>query len=271
MSASAYTTETQAPGRSLEDLTRTVSASRLSLWSQCRLKFWFRYVEQIVKPVTAALHVGSTVHGVLRAWNVARWRKEAIGTDGLKECFQKLWEEPQKLLPVDWKGEEEAQRATAWSLLETYFRESPIPPNERPEAVEVGVETDLSKHGLPSLVGFIDLVRAGGRIVDFKTSAQTPNPEKVAHLHETQCSCYAVLYREATGKREGGIELHHLVKLKTPKLVVTPLGPMTQHQEARLFRVMQSYVEGLERQDIIPSPGIHCSACEFFNECRKWS
>ena len=30
-----------------------------------------------------------------------------------------------------------------------------------------------------------------------------------------------MLYREATGQRETGIELHHLVKLKTPKLVVS--------------------------------------------------
>ena len=43
-----------------------------------------------------------------------------------------------------------------------------------------------------------------------------------------QCSCYALMYREATGAREQAIELHHLVKLKTPKLVVTELPPMTR-------------------------------------------
>jgi hypothetical protein len=79
-----------------------------------------------------------------------------------------------------------------------------------------------------------------------------------------------VLYRDATGQRESGRELHHLVKLKKPKLVVTTLGPMTDNQEARLFRSMESYVEGLAREDFVPSPGFHCAGCEYFGECKRW-
>ena len=54
------------PGRSIAELTRTVSASRLSTWQQCRRKFAFQYIEGVVKPVAPALHVGVTVHAV---WN----------------------------------------------------------------------------------------------------------------------------------------------------------------------------------------------------------
>jgi hypothetical protein len=36
------------------------------------------------------------------------------------------------------------------------------------------------------LVGVIDLVRAGGRIVDFKLTGKTPDPEMVTHMHGTQ-------------------------------------------------------------------------------------
>ena len=45
---------------------------------------------------------------------------------------------------------------------------------------------------------------------------------------------------------------------------------MTEPQRTRLFRQMESYIEGLERRDFIPSPGMHCFSCEFFNECRAW-
>jgi hypothetical protein len=38
-------------------LQRTVSASRLNTWLQCRLKFYFRYVQQLSKPKTPSLHV----------------------------------------------------------------------------------------------------------------------------------------------------------------------------------------------------------------------
>ena len=95
---------------------------------------------------------------------------------------------------------------------------------------------------MPILIGVLDLVRAGGRIVDFKTAGKTPSPEDALHQNEIQLSCYSVLYREATGKREAGRELHHLVKTKTPKIIVTPAGPMTENQHTRLFRLMENYV-----------------------------
>ncbi len=58
------------------ELQKTISASRLSLWLICRLKFYFRYILQVQKPPSPSMHAGSTVHAVLQQWNLARWRKE---------------------------------------------------------------------------------------------------------------------------------------------------------------------------------------------------
>lgn len=252
----------------IETLRQTVSASRLNCWS-CRLKFFFRYVQGIIKPPTASLHVGSVVHEILKSWNMARWKKQAFELQRFKNLFDSTWtNQPAK---INWEDEEPAQRNTAWSLLETYFTETPIRANEMPEAVEVPMEADLSKHGLPTLIGILDLVRAGGRIVDFKTAGKTPSAEDAIHLNEIQLSCYSVLYREATGKQEGGRELHHLIKTKVPKLIITQLGPMSEAQQVRLFRMMDSYQEGVAREDFVPSPGFHCAGCEFFLECRAWA
>jgi hypothetical protein len=257
-----------SPSNPIETLQKTISASRLNTWLGCRLKFWFRYVQQISKPKTPALHVGSVVHLILQAWNMARWRKQEFQLEKFRKLFDEGWkEQPSK---INWDGEEDDQRKTAWSVLEMYFSSTPIKANEMPEAVEVPMETDLSKHGLPTLIGVLDLVRAGGRIVDFKSTGKTPDPEDAAHQNETQLSCYSVLYREATGHRESGRELHHLVKTKTPKLVITELGPMTEVQQVRLFRIMESYVEGLAREDFVPSPGFQCAGCEFFGNCKSW-
>ena len=263
--------ELKPPARSLEELQQTVSATRLSCWLQCRLKFYFRYVAQVPKRPTQALHIGKVVHAVLQGWNMARWRKQPFAVEQFKKLFESDWAERQAKDRVNWDGEEDSERTHSWSLLETYFLESPIKSDERPEAVEVAVEADLSRYGLPQLRGILDLVRAGGRIVDFKTCGQTPTQDKAAHQHEVQTSAYAVLYRDSTGQKEGGIELHHLVKLKTPKLVITTLDPMNEGQRVKLFKMMESYVEGLAREDFIPSPGLQCMGCEFFNECRRWS
>jgi CRISPR/Cas system-associated exonuclease Cas4 (RecB family) len=124
---------------------------------------------------------------------------------------------------------------------------------------------------LPTLIGILDLVRPPGTIVDFKTSAQTPEITRLMHQTEIQLTCYSVLYREATGDEETGFELHHLVKQKVPKLIVTALSKASQKQQDRLFRVIESYVQGVDRQDFVPSIGLHCASCEYFSECRRWS
>ena len=190
-----------------DQLRQTVSASRLNTWLSCRLKFYFRYVLGLKKPKTAALYVGHTVHGVLKLWNKARWRRQTLTIDELKTQFDTLWQADQTEEKIKWDdGEEADEKTTAWSLLDLYLKQSPVPPNELPEAVEVSLEADLSAHGLPRLIGIVDLVRAGGRIVDYKTVGQTPNAEKAAHTNEVQLTSYSVLYREATGKTESGRE-----------------------------------------------------------------
>jgi putative RecB family exonuclease len=242
----------------------------LSTWQRCRLQFYFRYVAGIQKSPTPALHIGTTVHTVLQQWNLARWHVRELEPQELKEIFFRAWIIWQEGEQIDWEGKEEAIKSATWDLIQLYFRETPITPDEKPEAVEVGVEADLTGHGLPLLIGVIDLVRAGGRIVDFKTSARKPDVELLAHTSETQTTSYGLLYREATGGKENGIEIHHLIKTKQPKVVVNELGPVTQAQITRLFRVIEAYLKGVAQEDFVPSPGVQCAACEFFNECRAW-
>ena len=257
----------RSPDERVQQLKKMVSASRLSLCLSCRLKLFFRYVLELKKPKSAALHVGGAVHSALKAWNKARWRGEPLSLKQLHDELTRAWGYPEE--PVEWEEEEDeqAEKITAWRLLEIYTRQARM--QTKPEAVEVPVEADLKRHGLPTVVGILDLVEAGV-IVDYKTSSATPNPEKVAHLMEVQTSTYSVLYRENTGRQEQGLELHHLVKLKNPRVVITPLPPMSDHQQTRLFTLMEAYVEGLERRDFIPSPGMQCQMCEYFNECKAW-
>jgi CRISPR/Cas system-associated exonuclease Cas4 (RecB family) len=256
--------------RTKQELLETISASRLGTWLSCRLKFYFRYLSGLPKKPSQAMRVGTVVHAVLQQWNLARWRKAPLIGDMVRTVFDQAWANADADEPIEWDDEEEGTKTSAFSLVETYLRDTPIPVEERPEGVEVSVEKDLAQHGLPKLVGIMDLVREGGRIVDFKTTSRTPDSEKVLHTTEVQTTTYAMLYREATDREESGIELHHLVRLKTPKLVVTQSGPASQQQLDRLLRMISSYVRGVEMEDFVPAPGMQCSSCEFFNECRAW-
>ncbi len=106
--------------------------------------------------------------------------------------------------------------------------------------------------------------------MDYKTSATSPNGDNILLLNEIQLTSYGILFRENTGNKESGIELHTLVKTKAPKLVVTPIDPITDNQQYRLFKQIESYVQGVEREDYVPSPGMACLSCQFINECRHW-
>ena len=249
-----------------------ISASRLKCFQTCRLQFYFRYVEKIPTVTSPALLVGKIVHSVLQAWNLARWRGEDASVEAMKPVFEACWVEGCAEEDMIWESpdREAKEKSKAWSILEHYMQHSPIPNDERPEAVEVVVERDLLAHGLPPLKGVIDLVREGGKIVDFKTTARSPNPDQARHQNDVQLGCYALLYREATGRTESGFELHHLVKTKVPKLVVTPLEPLEPDQVRRLIRVMESYVSGVMAEDFVPSPGLHCGYCDYFEQCRAW-
>ena len=250
-------------------LEQPVSASRLNLFHSCRLKFYFRYILRLEKPPSPALYVGRTVHALLQEWSKRRWMGKPSDISALSDYFENYWRSSLENSPVVFEeGEEELEKQKALKLVEMYLKETPIPVEEKPMGVEVAVERDLSEHGLPSLQGIIDLVRANGQIVDFKTTATTPNHELAHHRNQLQLTVYALLYREATGELEKGFELHHLVKTKTPKLVVTHHPQMTSLEQDRLFRQIESFVEGVQREDWVASAGLQCSSCEFFSECR---
>lgn len=253
-----------------ELLAEEISASRLKRWSTCRLQYYFHYVAQIKKPATPALAVGKVVHAVLQEWNKYRWRSDGTFRENLIDVFSLKWKHEQVGQEINWKEKEGDERVKALGLIELYLDQSPIKDDEKPMAVEVMLEADLRKHGLPRLIGVLDLVRPSGVIVDFKTSSITPNTENIAHLNEIQLTSYGILFRESTDQAESGIELHHLVKTKTPKLVVTSLPPITEKQKTRLFKQIESYVTGVEREDYVPMPGMACLSCQFLNECRHW-
>ena len=245
-----------------------ISASRLNCWSECRLKFRYRYLDRLPTTVSPALHLGKAVHRGLEVWNHKRWRGEPCSPADIQGAFQDFWILKQPDDGIDWQGKEDEQKEKAWKLIKHYIDNSDIPKDERPEGVEVLVERDFQASGYPPLRGVIDLVRPGGRIIDFKTAARSPDTSMVAHLNQVQRTAYALLYREATGKQEQEMEFHYLLKTKEPRVVVVNLPPVTPEHCRSFSRLIESYVSGVSDEDFVPSPGQHCSWCDYLDRCK---
>jgi hypothetical protein len=48
--------------------------------------------------------------------------------------------------------------------------------------------------------------------------------------------------------------------------------PGYSSHQAKLFRAIESYVEGVQREDWVPNPNVMgCACCEYFSECRLWA
>ena len=136
----------------IEALQRTVSASRLSLFLQCRLKWFFRYVLKLSKPKTPSLHLGNSVHTVLKSWNKARWLQQPLSLKEVHENYLQAWADTTEG-SVNWEpGEEEEDKTTGWRLCDTYIRQGASMALNKPDAVEVSIEADLARHGLPRLI-----------------------------------------------------------------------------------------------------------------------
>ena len=84
-------------------LEEPVSASRINCFHSCRQKFFFRYIQKIQKPTTAALHVGKAVHHALQQWSKRRWLGELSDADSIRRDFEEGWKAQVEESAVDFE------------------------------------------------------------------------------------------------------------------------------------------------------------------------
>jgi len=256
-----------------------ISPSRLNCWMSCPLKFKLRYIDGIRTPTTPALFLGKVVHAGLEIY----YRHQQLGitlesndvvTRMLDSWNQAADEEDMRFETVE---QEARLKEQANQLVATYLRQQ-SDDKPRPLAVEVTMEAPLidpvtgEDLGIP-LLGVVDLIADAGdgaTVIDFKTSYRSGPPFEV--IHEIQLSCYAYLYRLLTGKEETGLEIHSLIKTKTPKLDRQCYPARSEQQFRRLFSVIREYLAALDSGKFNYRPGWACGMCDFRHKhCRTWS
>ena len=251
------------------DVTAVVSASRLKCYMTCRRQFYFRYMLGLKKPAGAALIVGQALHRMLEIWNHARWSGDNPTLATTTERFEEEWQTIVEAQAVAWKDdkEEPKQKATALRLWQAWVENPPFPVDEAPEGVEVYLEHEEATSDRPKIIGYLDLVRAGGLLVEFKTAARSTNADELAHQHRLQLTIYALLYRESTWQQEKGFQVIQLIKTKEPKIDVFNLPPASEKDFEELDATIHAFQEGVSNGDFSMSPGQHCSWCDFRTEC----
>ena len=174
--------------------------------------------------------------------------------------------------------DEMAMKKQSVDLVAAYLAH--VPDDEpAPKAVEVTMKVPLvdpfsgEDLGIP-LLGVVDLIipEDDGQaiIVDFKTSSRSAPPHEITH--EVQLSCYAYLFRQATGQKESGLEIRSLVKTKTPKTEFHEYPTRTEGHLRRLFSLIREYLDALDTGRFNYRPGWNCAMCDHRDgPCRSWA
>jgi putative RecB family exonuclease len=252
-------------------LPKHISPSAAKSYLACSLKFYFERVACIRKNTPVALHLGKAVHAALQAFHLARWR----GGDDSPEATAAAYEQAFLRLerdegPVSYKGDAKREKCRLDGLrVVAAYLDSPEAMKEKPRAVEVMLKEDIPGLSVP-LTGAMDLVEGNFTPVDFKSAAAKPDKSHAAFDHEIQLVSYPLLMDAAIGESPPSLDLVFLVKTKTPQTIRVSSPPADAHRKRRVTALLETAVEGIAASRHHPQPGMHCSWCQYKNECMAW-
>jgi putative RecB family exonuclease len=254
-----------------QTLPQHISPTAAKAYLGCSLKFYFERVACIRKSTPVALHLGKAVHAALQSFHLARWRGGDDSPETVAAAYEKAFsdlERDEGPVNFDDPAEREKCRQDGLRVVAAYL-DSPEAMKEKPRAVEVMLKENIPGLSVP-LTGAMDLVEGNFTPVDFKSSAAKPDPANAAFDHEIQLVSYQLLMEAATGETPPSLDLVFLVKTKTPQVIRVKSPPADKHRKQRVTALLETAVQGISEDRFHPQPGMHCSWCQFKNECKAW-
>jgi len=232
-----------------------LSASAIEIYEECPLRFKLEREWNLPRDVSASLHYGAAMHGVLRTFYDAQRYQREIGDEDLLEQFRSalasagIADRYQYELYLRQGNEQLRQFLDA-------ARNAPAP-----EVVETECRFELQV-GSAKLAGRVDRVDRTGpdtvAIVDYKTGKPKSQEDADESL---QLSLYALAARETWGKRADRLIFHNLEN-NTP-VYTTRTGAQLEEAKLRVQEASDQIAQG----KFAAKPGYHCAYCPYRNLC----
>lgn len=248
-----------------------LSASQLNLYIQCSLKYKFQYVDRLPKPFKpSGLAFGSAIHAALAWLHREITQGNGVSLPQLHRIFAADWYAQKLGAEIRYKeSETEAGLMTLGKeILRLYFShpKGAIQSTELPFVVPlVNPATGEDLH--MDLEGFIDLIEDDDTIVEFKTSAQSMNPQEV-HDH-MQLTVYSYAYWMLYDRPLKRLKIVNFVKTKRPRIAV--LGTTrNDHDHQQFCSLANQVLKAIRSGVFFPHRSFLCKDCEFRDPCREW-
>ncbi|HYK93520.1 MAG TPA: PD-(D/E)XK nuclease family protein [Thermoplasmata archaeon] len=260
-----------------------LSHSSVQTYSECPLRWKFLYIDRLPEAPRGYFSFGRTVHSVLeellRPFVVpsGRLTEEGERQRTLDEWAHGRPSAPRLLSPAEvlatyerlWvsdgyvsREEENRYRSLGADLLLRY-RNTLADAQPVPIGVEMHLETRWDGIPIHGYIDRIDRTAAGGlEIVDYKTSRELSAEDA---LGSEQLALYQVLVERNFPDPVQSLTLYHLRSL-------TPLRSPPRDRPAldRLKKRVGAVSDGIRSQAYDPTPGRHCSRCEFKVRCPEF-
>ena len=251
-----------------------LSASALTLFLTCSLKFRFQYIDKLPRLTKSANQVfGLAMHAALQWLHVELKKGRKPPLDEVLRVYEGDWHAqtlPGSEILYSESDTPENFLLKGKELLSQYYA----------DYIPAGVQAAELRFQLPlinpdtgevlavPLLGYIDLIESDGTLVDFKNSARTmPTHDLPDNL---QFTVYAWAYETLFGKPPKDIKLVNLVRTKTPK-IETHLTGREKSDFVRLFAIGKEVLKAIENNVFLPNRSCFmCKDCEYDTDCREW-
>ena len=227
------------------------SYSQLDTFQTCPLKYKFRYMFKIPSPVPHAANFGSSIHNALNAFYQHLKKGETPTLELMRECYGKTW----IATGYESRAHENARKLQGWKILENFYQKESQPKFIIPAYLEKSFRLKIDQYILSGRIDRIDKLADGKyEIIDYKTgtSKRSVNIKK-----DLQLSIYALACKEIFHLDVGLLSFYFLEDAK--KVSTTRDNAELKSVKAELLEQLQQ----MEKSDFSPTPGWHCSFCEY--------
>jgi DNA helicase-2/ATP-dependent DNA helicase PcrA len=232
-----------------------LSASAIEIYEECPLRFKLEREWNLPREVSASLHYGAAMHGVLKTFYDAQRYQREIGDEDLLEQFRSAL----AAAGIADRYQYELYLRQGKEQLRQFLEAARSGP--RPEVIETERKFELQV-GSAKLAGRVDRIDSTGpdtvAIVDYKTGKPKSQEDADDSL---QLSLYALAALESFGKRADRLVFHN-IENNTPVYTTRTDGEL----EAAKARV-QKVADGIARGEFSPNPKHHCAFCPYRNLC----
>ena len=245
------------------------SHSRLSTFEQCKLKYRFRYIDNIIPDIekTIESHLGNAVHKTLEwLYRQVKYKKIPSLDEVVKKYAEDWREDFEEGIPIARKNltPEHYFNKGIQFIVNYYMEHKPFDDNTI--AVEKEILVNLDESGKYKIRGFIDrltynLETEEYEIHDYKTSGTLPTQEKINS--DRQLGLYAIAIKEIFGKdKKVCLNWHYLnfnKKICSRK---------TDQELEKLKKETIKLIEEIEATTEFPAQkSMLCNWCEYKNIC----